>query len=144
MRQEHAFVRRHDPFAPTRELIYQLHQARFDHEAFLGFFCEDCRFRIVGQVPDYPFSALYVGKSGVRALLERIDGQVELTEGKILNLLIDGDRVALRRSILVRHHGTAASIRLVVGNLIVLRDAKVLELSEYIDTDWLKKLAGDC
>ena len=42
-----------------------------DHEAFLGFFCEDCRFRIVGQVPDYPFSALYVGKCGVRALLSK-------------------------------------------------------------------------
>ena len=31
-----------------------------------------------------------------------------------------------------------------VGNLIVLRDAKVLEVSEYIDTAWLKKLAGEC
>jgi ketosteroid isomerase-like protein len=143
MHQDYAFICKHEPFAATRELIHRLHRARADHDAFLSFFHKDCRLTIVGQAPDYPFSGIYVGKSGVRALLQRIDGQVELTEGRILNLLVDGDRVALRRSVSVRHRGTAATIRLAVANLIRFRGGKVLSISEYIDTAWLKKLSDE-
>jgi ketosteroid isomerase-like protein len=132
-----------DQAAATRELISRLHQARWDHEAFVEFFREDCAFRIIGQVPDYPFSGVYVGKRGVRDLLRRIDDQIEMTDGKILNLLIDGDQVALRRSVVVRHHGTAARTRLFVANVITLQDGRVREICEHIDTAWLKKLAGD-
>jgi ketosteroid isomerase-like protein len=143
MREEETIVFSDHPFAATRDLVMHAHRKRYDLAAFLAYFQDDCTFQIVGRVPDYPFSGVHVGKAGVGALLRRIDAQIEQTEDRILNLLVDGDRVAVRRSVVVRHYGTAARTRLVVGDIFTLRDGKVAEIIEYVDTAWLKTLTGD-
>ena len=73
-------------------------------------------------------------------LFRRIDAEIQMSENKILNLVVEGETVGLRRSVVVRHHGTAAMTRLIVGDFLKIRDGKIAEIHEYSDTAWLKRL----
>jgi hypothetical protein len=77
------------------------------------------------------------------AMMRRIDGEVEMSDHRVLNLLVDGDNAALRRSVVVRHHGTAACTRLIIGNFVRFRNARIFEVYEYAETSWLRRLSGD-
>ncbi len=68
---------------------------------------------------------------------------MELGDHKILNIVVDGDMVAVRRSVEARHYGTSAFARLLVGNLLRLREGKIAEAYEYVDTCWLRRLSGE-
>ncbi|MCW2317750.1 Ketosteroid isomerase-related protein [Rhodoblastus acidophilus] len=142
MRHENDFLGE-DPRAAIRDLVGQAYATRFDLDTFLGFFHEDAVFHIIGRVPAYPYSGLYVGKPAIRAALARIDGDIEQTDGRMLNILVEGDTIGIRRRNSLRHRGTAARLDIMVGNLIKFRDFKITELYEYIDTSWHEKLAGD-
>ncbi|MBB4196705.1 ketosteroid isomerase-like protein [Rhodoblastus sphagnicola] len=132
-----------DSIASIRELVFHAYATRFDLDVFLGFFHDDAVFHIVGRVPNYPFSGDYAGKAAIRAALERIDGEIEQTNGELLNVLVEGDAIAIRRRNTLRHRGTSARIDVMVGNLIKFRDRKMTELYEYVDTTWHAKLTGD-
>jgi ketosteroid isomerase-like protein len=141
MRQQPDFIG-HDPRAAIRELVFHVFATRFDLNTFMNFFHDDAVMHIVGRVADYPFSGDYVGRSAIRAVLERMDSEVEQTQGEILNLLIEDDRIAIRRANALRHYGTAARMNLMVSDLIRFQDSKITELHEYIDTTWHERLAG--
>ncbi len=127
----------------TRELVAELLVARASPKKLIEYFHEDGVFHVIGTTHDYSFSGVYRGREQIFGLLRRIDAEVELGEHRILNIIVDGDYVAIRRTTLARHHGTSAFARLTVANLLRLRDGKIAEAYEYVDTCWLKRLSGD-
>lgn len=127
----------------THDLVHEVLFARADHAKFIGFFHDDAVFTVIGQIYDYLFSGVYRGKDNILDLLRRIDAEIEMTDHKILNLVVDGDRAGLRRSVRIRHRGTAASRPLIVANFVAVRDGRIAELYEYVDTVWLKQMSGD-
>ncbi len=127
---------------PTHDLVQEILAARHDHMKFLGFVHDDAVFTLTGAILDYPFGGVYRGRNNILALLRRIDTEIEMSDHKILNLVVDGDRVGLRRGLLIRHRGTSASRPLVVANFIIFRDRRIAALHEYVDTTWLKQLSG--
>ncbi len=131
------------PDRSTHDLVQEILAARHDHIKFLGFFHDDAVFTMTGEIHDYPFSGVYRGKDNILGLLRRIDAEIEMSDHKILNLVVDGDRAGLRRSLRIRHRGTSASRPLVIGNFVTFRDRRIAELYEYVDTIWLKQMSGD-
>jgi ketosteroid isomerase-like protein len=127
----------------TRELIGEILVSRAQPKKFIEYLHEDCVCHVIGARHDYPFGGEYRGREQILGLLHRIDAEVELTEHRILNIVVDNDNVALKRETLVRHHGTAAVAKLTVANLLRLRDGKIADAYEYIDTGWLRRLSGD-
>jgi ketosteroid isomerase-like protein len=128
---------------PQLDFVREVLEARGDYEKFLDFFVDDAVLTVVGRIYDYAFSGVYRGRENIHALLRRIDAEIEMSDHKILNLVVDADKIGLRRSVLVRHRGTAAARRLILGNFVTMRDGKIAELHEYVDTVWLKKIAGE-
>ncbi len=126
----------------TYDLVQEILAARHDHMKFLDFCHHDAVFTFTGGIRDYPFSGVYCGRDNILDLLRRIDVEVEMSDHKILNLIVDGERVGLRRSLRIRHRGTSASRTLVVGNFLTIRGWRIAALSEYVDTTWLKQLSG--
>lgn len=126
-----------------RDLVAEALRARVDPAKCLEFLDEACVFHVVGRPEDYPYSGSYRGRAQIIELLRRIDADVETSERRLLNMIVDGDRIALRRSVVARHHGTAAVARLVFADLATVRDGRIVEIYEYADTCWLKRLAGD-
>jgi ketosteroid isomerase-like protein len=132
-----------DPDRSTHDLVRDILSVRHDYSKFTAFFHEDAVFIVVGQIYDYLFSGVYRGPENIVELLRRIDAEIEMSDHKILNLIIDGDKVGLRRSVLIRHRGTSASRPLVIGNFVIFRDRRIAELYEYVDTNWLKDVSGE-
>jgi len=120
--------------AAIRGLVAQALASRADVDVFLSFFHDDAVFHMTGCVADFSFAGVYAGKRAIRAMLRRIDVEVEFSDAKILNLLIDDDRIALLRGARARHRGTAARIDLVASNFIRFKDLKVCEIHEHFDT----------
>ncbi|HUO55548.1 MAG TPA: nuclear transport factor 2 family protein, partial [Rhodoblastus sp.] len=114
-----------EPDRPIHDLVREALAARDDYRRFMEFFREDASVVIVGRIYDYLFSGTYHGRDNIFALLRRIDGEIEMSDHKLHNLVVDGDKVALRRSVLVRHRGTAATRRLILANLATLREGRI-------------------
>jgi len=138
-----AFDTADDSRAVIRGLVAQALAARADVDAFLSFFHDDAVFHMTGGVADFSFAGVYAGKSAIRAMLQRIDVEVEFSDARILQLLITDDRIALLRGAKARHRGTAAQIDLVASNFIRFKDLKVCEIHEHFDTGSYAALAGD-
>jgi ketosteroid isomerase-like protein len=132
-----------DAHSRRREMVAALFQARGEPEKFVHFFHEDAVLHMVGRRSDYSFSGDYRGRAQILALLRRVDGDVERGGDKIHSLVIDGDKVGLRRSVVVRHRGTATVATLSIGNFAIFRDDRIAEAWEYHDTAWIKRLSGD-
>jgi ketosteroid isomerase-like protein len=124
-------------------LVGKILSLRSEPQRMIDYFHDDCVFHVIGTSHDYSFSGDYRGRNQLLDLFRRIDTDIEMQDHKILNLVIDGDRVGLRRSTMVRHRGTSARARLLVGNFIRFRDDRIAEIYEYVDTCWLKRLSGD-
>ena len=132
-----------DPNGKLRELVAEILYSRDRPEKLVEYFHDDAVFHIVGVSSEYAFSGSYRGREQLMAMMKKIDSEVELSDHRVLNLVVDGDNAALRRSVVVRHHGTSAVTRLIIGNLLRFRDFKVVEAYEYADTCWLRRLSGD-
>jgi ketosteroid isomerase-like protein len=114
--------------------------ARDDHAKFATLLHDDAVITLIGDVCDYPLSGCYRGRQQIFDLLRRIDREFERSGHKILNLVVDGDKVGMRRSVVIRHRGTAVCRLLTLGAFAVVRDGKLAELHEYVDTTWLKQI----
>jgi ketosteroid isomerase-like protein len=132
-----------DPRAAIRDVVAQVLAARADPDAFLGFFHEDAVFFMTGSIPTFPFAGVYAGKAAIRAMVKRIDIEVEHMAMETLQLLVDDDRLALLRRVSLRHRGTAARVDLIVCDFVRFRDFKVTEIHEHFDTHSYASLAGD-
>ena len=110
---------------------------------FIEYFHPDAAWHLIGKIRDYSFAGVYRGHAEILGLMKRIDAEVALSDHRILNIVVEGDTIAIRRSALARHHGTAAVEKLVIGNYARFRDDKIAEAYEYLDTSWLRRLAGD-
>jgi ketosteroid isomerase-like protein len=118
-------------------------ESRGDPAKCLEYFHEDAVFYVLGRLCDYSASGVFRGREQILSHFRRIDSEVECSERKILNLVVEGDKVGVRRSVVVRHHGTAAVSQLVFADFVKFRDSKIVEVFEYADTAWLKRLSGD-
>lgn len=128
---------------PALELLAAILAARSEPKKFTEFFHEDGVIHIIGTNRDYAFSGVYRGREQILSLLLRIDAEVEQGDHNILNVVVDGDNIAVRRMTSLRHHGTSAFTRIFVANLLRVRDGKIAEGYEYVDTSWLRRISGD-
>ena len=127
----------------TREIMVATLEARADPEKCLEYFHEDAVFYVLGRLCDYSVSGVFRGREQILGHFRRIDSEVECSERKIFNIVVEGDKVGVRRSVVVRHHGTAAVSQLIFADFVKFRDSKIVEVFEYADTAWLKRLSGD-
>jgi len=123
--------------------VLQAFQLRSNPREFIDYFHDDATFHMIGRTVDYSFGGVYRGKNQILDLLLKIDSEVELSNNKILDVIVDNDTIAIRRAICVRHHGTAAARALTLGNLVHLKDRLIADVFEYVDTSWLKELSGE-
>ena len=127
----------------TRELVIATLESRADPAKCVEYFHEDAVFYVLGRLCDYPASGVFRGREQILGHFRQIDSEVECSERKILNLVVEGDKVGVRRSVVVRHHGTAAVSQLIFADFVKFRGEKIAEVFEYADTAWLKRLSGD-
>jgi ketosteroid isomerase-like protein len=82
----------------------------------------------------FPFSRPVRGKAAATHALRGIFTHFESLGSEIHDIVIDGDRVAVRRTTRLRHRGTGRSEGIAVVDFLRFRDGLVTELTELLDS----------
>ena len=110
--------------------------ARIDGEveAVGAMFAEDAQFRIVGS-PEFSMLATTVqGREAITGLFRTISDSFALKAFSMEDLLIDGNRAAVRWSARVQNITTGDSFTTELADFIEVDQEKVISLNEFLDT----------
>jgi ketosteroid isomerase-like protein len=94
----------------------------------------DCELRIIGDPVLIPFARRHSGIEEVAALIAGIDMEFEMLNQDIVELLVDGDRAAVRWLSTSRHRGTGAWVSVEALDHLILRHGKIASVTEFFDT----------
>jgi ketosteroid isomerase-like protein len=132
--------------ALDRELIEARVHAILERRAvgdvlgMLDFATDDIRINIKGDWAAFPYQRPVVGKKMVAEALSMIAIQYENLGSVVHELIIDGDRVAMRRTAGIRHRGTGKAAEIEIADFLRFRDGLVADFFEIIDTAALARL----
>lgn len=108
-------------------------RAEGDVPGMLEYFSADIVCHTRGGWSIATFPRRLVGKAEVAEAYRLINIQYENLGSEIHELVIDGDQVALHRTITIRNRGAGQKYTFDVMNFARFRDGLVVELSEYLD-----------
>jgi hypothetical protein len=131
------------PNPGLRARLLEAMRTRQRPDEFIRFFHEDAVLHMVGDRRDCPFYGVYRGRAQILGLLRAVDAEFERQDHRILGAVIDGDSIALRRLVELRHRGSSQSAQLVIGHVARTRDGLIEEVFEFGDTERMRRLMGD-
>ncbi|MFT4099188.1 MAG: nuclear transport factor 2 family protein [Rhodoblastus sp.] len=107
-------------------------KASGDVEALLAFATPDVAFRTsVGR--NHPFHADCNGFQACADMARAVYVVYENLGSRINRVLIEGDRVAMHRTVRIRNRGTGRAVDVDMWNFLTFRGRLVAEISEYPD-----------
>jgi ketosteroid isomerase-like protein len=126
--------RRDRETAAARIRAFYADRIQFGAPAVEMHFSEDGELRIIGDPVTIPFARRHSGREEVAALISSIDMEFAIEAFEIVDLLVDGDRAAVRWVASARHRGTGARINVEALNHVLLRDGRIHSITEFFDT----------
>jgi ketosteroid isomerase-like protein len=117
-------------------LVKKLYAARVDGDidALSQLFAENATFQIAGS-PEYSMLAsLAEGYETVMSLMRTITDTFSLSDVAILDLLVDGNKAAVRWRATVHVMTTGQTVTTDIAAFIEVADGKVVSLIEFVDT----------
>ncbi|ODR98760.1 hypothetical protein AUC68_06000 [Methyloceanibacter methanicus] len=103
-------------------------------EALGAMFADDAQFRIVGS-PEFSMLATSVqGREGITGLFGTIADSFGLDEFAIEDLLMDGNKAAVRWSARVQNITSGDTFTTELADFIEIDGGKIISLSEFLDT----------
>jgi ketosteroid isomerase-like protein len=99
----------------------------------------DIVFRILGGA-GRPQPCIFNGREAVLEAVRNIDMNLEFRSFEIIDLIVDGNEVALRWLASLRHRGTGVVGDLAVFELIKIERALITSYTSFLDTDGFHRL----
>jgi len=120
----------------TEAFIKKFYAARIDGdmETLAKSFAGDARFQISGSPAASMLATFIEGHDGVMGLIQTIVDSFALEDFKILDLLIDGDKVAVRWRATVNQVTSGETYETELADFIEMKDGKVVSFTEFLDT----------
>jgi ketosteroid isomerase-like protein len=132
--------------ALDRELIERRVRAMLEMRAagdlrgMLDYAAEDIVYNLKGSWASFPYASPVCGKKMVAQALAIIAMQFENMGFVIHELVIEGNQIALRRSVKLRHRGTGKVGNVDIADFLRFRDGLVVEFTEVADSIALTQL----
>jgi ketosteroid isomerase-like protein len=104
-----------------------------DLAGLLSIAAPDITYDIRGNWAAFPFSEPVRGKAMTAQALSMIAIHCENLGNVVNDIVIDGDRVAVRRTATIRHRGTGKVGAVEISDFVRFRDGMVVELVENAD-----------
>jgi ketosteroid isomerase-like protein len=120
----------------TEAFIKTLYAARVggDMETLAGACAADAKFQIAGS-PEFSILATAAeGHEGVMALLQTMTDSFALEDFTVLDLLIDGGKVAVRWRATVNVFTAGQTYETELADILEIKDGKVVAFTEFLDT----------
>lgn len=116
--------------------VLEIYDARLegDIETLSRVFSEDARFQIAGSPEASMLATFTEGREGVMSLLQTIVDSFTLENFTILDLLIDGDKAAVRWRAAVTRADSGDTFTTELADFIEIRDHQVVSFTEFLDT----------
>ena len=125
---------------PMRDLIARACNWREAPEAFLEVLRVDASVSVIGDRRDSPIYGVHRGRERILELTRLIDQELTGNAAKNLNIIVDGDRFAVRRANQVRHRGSAQTAHFMTGFIAHASLGQIDDLVFYVDTALLRRL----
>jgi len=125
-------------------LIRDIHQLGADakFEAMEKYLAPQAEFEYIGDRSQFPFAGRYVGKSEIIDLYRAMNTEIEIINGALLDIMIDGNRAFSRRWVDVRHRGTGARESHEIWDTWKFRDGEVEKSVKLLDISAFERLQG--
>jgi ketosteroid isomerase-like protein len=120
----------------TEAFIKRLYAARVDGdmETFAQAFAENARFQVAGS-PEASMLATFIeGHEGVMGLIQTMVDSFALDDFTILDMLIDGNKVAVRWRATVHLAAAGQTYETELADFLEIKDGKVVTFIEFLDT----------
>ena len=124
--------------ADTVRKLFDL-RAKGDVEAILKWFAPDFIYKACGEWTRPPYVPRQCDRETFAVSLRLVNVEFEELGSEIHELLIDGDRVAVHRTIRMRNRGAGAVVNLDEWDIFRFRERLVAQFAAYVD---LAKLGG--
>jgi ketosteroid isomerase-like protein len=117
-------------------LIKSLYAARVagDIETLGAIFAEDASFQVAGSPEASPMATSTKGHAGIMALMQGMIDTFELSNFSILEMLIDGDKAAVRWQATVHHVGSGQTFSTELADFIEVSGHEIVSFIEFLDT----------
>jgi ketosteroid isomerase-like protein len=115
---------------------------RNDAEATLAFFAPTAEFRLVGPEPLAPLTTAVRDHGSLRPMFTQLFATWDWSNYAMVDLLVDGDRAALRCAGPMRFVPTNTVIDTQTFDLITIQEGKIVHLLEFFDTLTVAGLSG--
>jgi ketosteroid isomerase-like protein len=125
-------------------LLEELYAARVggDLEVLRKLFAADASFEVAGSSEASPMPTLIKGKAGIMALMQGMIGAFELSDFTILEMLIDGERAAVRWQATMHHTRSGQVFASELADFITTANGEVTSFVEFLDTALASKILG--
>jgi len=100
-----------------------------------------CEF--VGHRARIPYAGRHVGVEAVINIVRAINVDFEQSNSSLSDILVDGGRVAFRRTVEWRHRGTGRRGLVELAEFAKFEDGLIVELIEYRDSVTILEMQGD-
>jgi ketosteroid isomerase-like protein len=117
-------------------LVKKLYAARVDGdiETLSRLFAENARYQISGSPEVSMLAAVAEGHETIMSLMRTITDTFSLSDVKILDLLVDGNKAAVRWRATVNVMTTGQTVTTELAAFIQIADGKVVSFVEFLDT----------
>ncbi len=115
---------------------------RGDVRAVLNGMAETAVYEVIGAWEHFPRNARCEGLPAVKEMLMHLNREFETLRSNLQEILIDGEKVATRRIVSLRHRGTNANGDVCIVGFLRFRDGLLIELADYPDTAVIERLTG--
>lgn len=109
-------------------------------DGIVDYFSEDVTYQMIGNWSMFPYPGPVRGKAAAKHALAGIFTHFQSLGSTVHDIVVDGDRVAVRRTTVLRNLGTGRSDGIAVVDFLRFRDGLVIELTELLDSLAMAKL----
>jgi ketosteroid isomerase-like protein len=115
---------------------------RGDIRSVLTGMAETVVYEVAGAWDVYPRHARREGIEATREMLLHLNREFETQGSTLQDIMIDGEKVATRRVVRLRHRGTNAVGDVTIIGFLRFRDGLLIEVADYPDTAMIERLTG--
>jgi ketosteroid isomerase-like protein len=130
--------------AEIEQLIRRMYAARVagDIETLGMIFAENARFQMAGSPDASPLAMTVDGHAGIMAQMQTHIDSFELGDFTILDMVIDGDKAAVRWRATIHYTTTGRSFSTQLADFISVANREVVSFVEFIDTALAVEVIG--
>lgn len=127
----------------VRQLATFKPSAPADYDLLRELYAPEVACEFIGDKSRIPYAGRHIGVETLIAIVRGIDIDFEQSSHEVHGVVIDGGRVAVRRSVEWRHRGTGRRGRVDLADFVRFEYGRIVEMVEFRDSIAILAIQGE-